>query len=105
MFFSVAHDPIQLDRQGNDIGRQYRSAIFYASPEQKAVAEAYIEQLNRARAFPRPVATTLEPLEAFYEAEAYHQNYAALHPGQPYIAFTAVPKVDALSEAFPELIK
>ena len=105
VFFSVAHDPTQLDRQGNDVGRQYRSAIFYASPEQKAVAEAYIRQLNDARAFSRPIVTTLEPLEAFYEAEPYHQNYAALHPGQPYIAFTALPKVDALSEVFPELIK
>jgi peptide-methionine (S)-S-oxide reductase len=105
VFFSVAHDPTQLNRQGNDVGRQYRSAIFYATPEQQATAEAYIAQLNDAGAFPRPVVTTLEPLEAFHEAEPYHQNYAALHPGQPYITFTALPKVDALSAAFPSLVK
>ncbi len=102
LFFGVAHDPTQKDRQGNDRGRQYRSAIFYATPQQKAVAEAYIAELNARQAFPAPIVTTLEPLEAFYEAEAYHQNYAARNPGQPYIVFTALPKVEKLRAAFPE---
>src|SRR5499426_1847809 len=78
--FSVAHDPTQLNRQGNDVGRQYRSAIFYADDEQKRVAEAYIRQLNEARVFTDPIVTTLEPLEAFYPAEEYHQDYAARNP-------------------------
>lgn len=105
VFFSVAHDPTQLDRQGHDIGPQYRSAIFYHSADQRAVAHAYIRQLNAAHAFPSPIVTTLEPLDAFYEAEPYHHDYAARHPGQPYIVFTALPKVDALAEAFPKLLK
>jgi peptide-methionine (S)-S-oxide reductase len=104
LFFAVAHDPTQLDRQGHDRGRQYRSAIFYNSPRQKAIAEAYIAELNTARAFPQPIVTTLEPLEAFYEAEPYHQNYAARNPGQPYILFTALPKVEKLREAFPDAL-
>jgi peptide-methionine (S)-S-oxide reductase len=103
--FSVAHDPTQLDRQGNDMGRQYRSAIFYADDEQKRVAEAYIRQLNDARVFNSPIVTTLEPLEAFYVAEDYHQNYAALNPGQPYIAYVAQPKVEKLRENFAERLK
>src|SRR5262249_40347714 len=82
VFFSVAHDPTQLNRQGPDHGRQYRSAIFYADEEQKRVAEAYIQQLNTAGIFKRPIATRLEPLAAFYDAEAYHQDYAAQHPEQ-----------------------
>src|SRR5262252_2565529 len=81
IYFSVAHDPTQLDRQGNDTGRQYRSAIFYSDDEQKRVAESYIRQLNDARVFNSPIVTTLEPLKAFYVAEDYHQNYAALNPG------------------------
>jgi peptide-methionine (S)-S-oxide reductase len=103
--FSVAHDPTQLDRQGNDMGRQYRSSIFYADDEQKRVAEAYIRQLNDARVFNSPIATTLEPLTAFYVAEDYHQNYAALNPGQPYIAYVAQPKVDKLRENFADRLK
>ena len=103
--FSVAHDPTQLDRQGNDMGRQYRSAIFYADDEQKRVAEAYIRQLNDARVFNSPIVTTLEPLKAFYVAEDYHQNYAALNPGQPYIAYVAQPKVEKLRENFRDRLK
>ncbi|HSL22550.1 MAG TPA: peptide-methionine (S)-S-oxide reductase MsrA [Vicinamibacterales bacterium] len=96
VFFWIAHDPTHLNRQGNDVGRQYRSAIFYADERQKEVAEGYIRQLDAARTFPAPVATTLEPLDAFYEAEAYHQNYAARNPAQPYVAFVAAPKVEKL---------
>ena len=105
VFFDVAHDPTQLNRQGHDMGRQYRSAIFYRTPEQRRVAEAYIAQLNRARAFDSPIVTTLEPLEAFYEAEGYHQNYAARNPGQPYIQFSTVPKMAKLRDSFAPLLK
>jgi peptide-methionine (S)-S-oxide reductase len=105
LFFGVAHDPTQLNRQGNDRGRQYRSAIFYNSPRQREVAEAYIAQLSAAGVFPQPIVTTLEPLEAFYEAEPYHQNYAARNPAQPYILFTALPKVEKLKQTFPEVLK
>jgi peptide-methionine (S)-S-oxide reductase len=103
--FSVAHDPTQLDRQGNDMGRQYRSAIFYSDDEQKRVAEAYIRQLNEARVFRGPIVTTLEPLEAFYVAEEYHQDYAARNPHQPYIVYIAQPKVEKLRENFAERLK
>ena len=103
--FSVAHDPTQKDRQGNDMGRQYRSAIFYSDEEQKSIAEAYIRQLNEARIFASPIATTLEPLEKFYVAEDYHQDYAARNPGQPYVAYVAQPKVDKLRENFAEKLK
>lgn len=102
IFFSVAHDPTQLDRQGNDVGRQYRSAIFYRDEAQRAVAAAYIRQLDAAGLFRSRIVTTLEPLTAFYKAEAYHQNYAALHPAQPYIAAVAQPKVEKLRKYFPE---
>jgi peptide-methionine (S)-S-oxide reductase len=105
IFFSVAHDPTQLDGQGADIGTQYRSAIFFADAEQKNVSEAYIRQLNGAGVFSQPIVTTLEPLETFYPAEAYHQNYAALNPGQPYIAGVAAPKVSKLRENFSEKLK
>jgi peptide-methionine (S)-S-oxide reductase len=105
VFFGVAHDPTQLNRQGNDRGRQYRSAVFYQTDEEKTVIEAYIRELNDAGAFPSPIVTTLEPLTTFYEAEGYHQNYAARNPGQPYVLFTALPKVGALTAAFPELLK
>jgi peptide-methionine (S)-S-oxide reductase len=104
IYFAVAHDPTQVDRQGGDVGTQYRSAIFYADDEQRRVAEAYIEQLERAGVFDQPIATTLEPLEEFFEAEAYHQNYAALHPEQPYVAGTAAPKVAKLCRYFPGLL-
>ena len=105
LFFSVAHDATQLNRQGADVGRQYRSAIFYGDEQQKRVAEAYIEQLDRAGVFRRPIVTQLEPLEAFYEGEAYHQGYAARNPAQPYIAAVAMPKVKKLREHFPERLK
>jgi peptide-methionine (S)-S-oxide reductase len=105
IFFSVAHDPTQLNRQGNDVGRQYRSAIFYADDEQKRVAQAYIDQLDAAKAFGRPIATTLEPLERFYPGEDYHQDYAARNPHQPYIAMTAAPKVRKLRSAYGERLK
>ena len=103
--FSVAHDPTQLNRQGNDAGSQYRSAIFYTDDEQKRIAEAYIRQLNEARVFHDPIVTTLEPLEAFYVAEEYHQDYAARNPNQPYIIYIANPKVDKLRENFADRLK
>jgi peptide-methionine (S)-S-oxide reductase len=105
VFFYVAHDPTQLNRQGNDIGRQYRSAIFHADEEQKRVAEAYIRQLTDARVFPAPIVTTLEPLQGFYEAEAYHQNFAARNPAQPYVAFVAAPKVEKLRARMSDHLK
>ena len=105
VFFSVAHDPTQLDRQGNDIGPQYRSAIFTADTEQRAVAEAYIRQLDRAKLFARPIATRLEPLSEFFEAESYHQDYAARNPHQPYIAAIALPKVAKLYKHYQERLK
>lgn len=105
IFFSVAHDPTQLNRQGNDMGRQYRSAIFYADEEQKKVAEAYIEQLTQAGAFSEPIVTTLEPLEAFYQAEDYHQDFAAQNPMQPYIMHISMPKVRKFLEHFGDRAK
>lgn len=105
VFFSVAHDPTQLNRQGNDRGRQYRSAIFYANEPQKAVAAAYLAQLAAAKLFQEPIVTTLEPLTTFYPAEAYHQNYAALNPRQGYIAMVSTPKVHKLMEYFPNALK
>lgn len=105
IFFAVAHDPTQLDRQGNDVGRQYRSAIFYADDEQRRIAEAYIRQLDAAGVFAGPIVTRLEPLQAFFEAESYHQNYAARHPQQPYIAAVARPKVDKLRAYFGDALK
>jgi len=105
VFFSVAHDPTQLNRQGSDRGRQYRSAIFYASEREKQVAEAYIRQLNAAGVFAGPIATTLEPLTKFFEAEEYHQDYAVRNPGQPYIEAVAMPKVEKLREYFGDQLK
>ena len=105
VFFWIAHDPTQLNQQGNDRGRQYRSAIFYTDERQREVAAAYIRQLDEARVFPERIVTTLEPLEAFYEAETYHQNYAALNPAQPYVAMVAAPKVEKLRSKLPEKIK
>jgi peptide-methionine (S)-S-oxide reductase len=101
VFFSVAHDPTQLNRQGPDVGSQYRSAIFYASPEQKDLAERYIAQLNTAKTFGKPIVTEVAPLDKFYPAEDYHQNYLALHPTQPYIVYNDMPKLDALRKEFP----
>lgn len=105
VFFSVAHDPTELNRQGPDEGTQYRSVIFYANDEQKQIAESYISQLDKAGVFPRHIVTQVVPLQGFYQAEAYHQNYAALHPMQPYILFNDAPKVDHLKQEFPELYK
>lgn len=103
VFFSVAHDPTQLNRQGPDTGTQYRSSIFYRNEEQKKIAESYIAQLDRAKIFPRPIVTKVVPLQGFYPAEAYHQNYAAVHPDQPYIVYNDAPKVEHLRQQFPEL--
>jgi peptide-methionine (S)-S-oxide reductase len=103
--FSIAHDPTQLNHQGNDVGRQYRSAIFYADEEQRRVAEAYIRQLNDAQVFNAPIVTTLEPLKEFFVAETYHQNYAELNPNQPYVAYVALPKVEKLREYFGSRLK
>jgi peptide-methionine (S)-S-oxide reductase len=103
--FSVAHDPTQLNRQGNDMGRQYRSAIFYKDEEQKRIAEAYIKQLNEAHVFDGRIVTTLEKLDKFYVAEDYHQDYAARNPNQPYVAYVAQPKVDKLRENFADRLK
>jgi peptide-methionine (S)-S-oxide reductase len=96
VFFAIAHDPTQLNRQGPDTGRQYRSAIFYADGEQQRVAQAYIDQLNKAHVFDQPIVTEVVPLEAFYQAETYHQDYAARNPLNPYIVFNAQPKVRKL---------
>lgn len=103
VFFSVALDPTQLNRQGPDQGTQYRSAIFYANDDQKRIAQVYIAQLDQAKVFSRPIVTQVVPLQAFYPAEAYHQNYAALHPNQPYIVFNDAPKVEHLRAIFPDL--
>lgn len=105
VFFSVAHDPTQVDRQGADVGRQYRSAIFTDDTEQRRVAEAYIAQLDQAGVFGAPIATRIEPLEAFYEAEAAHQDYAARNPTQPYIAYNTAPKVAKLQKHFADRIR
>jgi peptide-methionine (S)-S-oxide reductase len=104
VFFSV-HDPTQLNRQGPDSGTQYRSSIFYANDEQKHMAEAYISQLDQAKSFPRRIVTQVVPLKAFYPAESYHQNYATLHPDNPYIAINDAPKVEHLRQQYPELYK
>ena len=105
VFFSIAHDPTTRDRQGPDVGRQYRSVIFYADDEQKSVAEAYIKQLDAAKVFDRLIVTEVVPLERFYEAEAYHQDYAARNPTNPYILFTARPKVDKVRKYYKDRIK
>jgi peptide-methionine (S)-S-oxide reductase len=103
VFFSVAHDPTELNRQGPDEGTQYRSEIFTTSDEQKHIAESYIAQLDQAKVFPRRIVTKIAPLQAFYPAEAYHQNYATLHPDNPYIRYNDAPKVDHLRQEFPDL--
>ena len=100
IFFSVAHDPTQLNRQGPDSGTQYRSAIFTTGDEQKKVADAYIAQLNSAKVYKKPIVTKVAPLEGFYPAEAYHQDYLTLHPNQPYIAYNDIPKVENLKKLF-----
>jgi peptide-methionine (S)-S-oxide reductase len=103
IFFSVAHNPTELNRQDPDEGTQYRSVIFYSGDEQKRIAEAYIAQLDQAKVFKHKIVTQVVPLQAFYQAEAYHQNYAALHPNQPYIFFNDAPKVENLRKEFPDL--
>jgi peptide-methionine (S)-S-oxide reductase len=103
VFFSVAHDPTELNRQGPDTGSQYRSAIFYTSTEQQKAAQEYIQQLTAARAFSAPIVTQVAPLQQFYPAEAHHQNYLALHPYQPYILFNDMPKLGQLRKQFPAL--
>ena len=105
IFFSVVHDPTQLNRQGNDIGTSYRSAIFYTTPEQQKVAAAYIEQLDAAHVFPKKIVTQLVPLQAFYDGEEYHQDYAEKNPHNPYIQVCDVPKIAALQQQFPELFE
>ena len=103
IYFSVAHDPTELNRQGPDSGTQYRSTIFPQNPEQAGIAAAYIAQLDQAKVFPAPIVTTVEPAKNFYPAEAYHQDYLTLHPNQPYIAINDLPKIEALKQLFPDL--
>ncbi len=105
IYFSVVHDPTQLNRQGPDEGTQYRSEIFYTTEEQKHVAEAYIQQLTAARAFPKPIVTKIAPLQVFYRAEDYHQDFVAHNPHQGYVAYNDVPKVANFHKEFPELAK
>jgi len=100
IYFSVAHNPTELNRQGPDVGTQYRSAIFYANDEQKRIANAYIAELDKTHVFPRPIVTQLEVLHGFYPAEQYHQDFAVLHPSYPYIVFNDLPKVDNLKRLF-----
>ena len=103
IFFSVAHDPTELDRQGPDVGTSYRSVIFYRNDEQKRLAQAYIAQLDAEKVFPSPIVTEVTPLKGFYRAEDYHQDYALHHPDNPYILVCDRPKIEALREQFPEL--
>ncbi len=105
VFFFVAHDPTELNRQGPDSGTQYRSSIFYANDEQKKLADDYIAQLDQKRAFSGPIVTKVVPLTGFYPAEAYHQNYLALHPDQPYIVINDLPKLERLQKTFPALYR
>lgn len=103
IFFSVAHDPTELNRQGPDEGTQYRSAIFYETPEQERIARAYVEQLTAASAFSKPIVTQIVPFKAFYRAEAYHQDYLVHHPDNPYIVYNDLPKLANLKKQFPDL--
>jgi peptide-methionine (S)-S-oxide reductase len=105
VFFSVAHDPTQLNRQGPDVGTSYRSAIFYTSEEQRRISLAYIAQLDAAHVFPKPIVTQVVPLKGFYDAESYHQDYALHNPGNPYIQVCDRPKIEALKQQFPELFQ
>jgi peptide-methionine (S)-S-oxide reductase len=105
VFFSVAHDPTQLNRQGPDEGSQYRSAIFATTEAQRNAAEAYIAELGKAQAFARPIVTKVEPLEAFYPAEYYHQDYATFHPDSGYIIVNDLPKIENLQKLYPELYR
>lgn len=105
IFFSVAHDPTTLNRQGADVGPQYRSAIFYSSDEQRRVAEAYIKQLNQAHVFRNPIVTQVLPLDKFYTAEGYHQNYAVQNRSNPYIVTVSDPKVEKLKKMYPGCVR
>jgi len=105
VFFGVAHDPTQLNRQGPDFGKQYRSAIFYKDAEQKRVAEAYIQQLEEAKVFHKPIVTEVTQLKGFYPAEEYHQHYVQRHPNNPYVVVNSLPKLEKLKKQFPELLK
>jgi peptide-methionine (S)-S-oxide reductase len=105
IFFAVAHDPTELNRQGPDTGTQYRSAIFYANEGQKQVAQAYIDQLNKAGVFTAPIVTQVVPLKQFYPAEDYHQNYLARHSDQPYIVIHDMPKLEQLKKRFPAIYR
>lgn len=105
VFFSVAHDPTELNRQGPDEGTQYRSAIFYANTDQQQAAQAAIAELTKAKAYKHPIVTQVVAIKKFYPAEDYHQNYLALHPTQPYIVYNDIPKVENLKARYPELYK
>jgi peptide-methionine (S)-S-oxide reductase len=105
IFFSVVHDPTQLNRQGPDVGTSYRSAIFYTNEEQRKISTAYIAQLNAAGVFKKPIVTEVTPLKGFYDAESYHQDYALHHPDNPYILVCDRPKVEALKKEFPDLFQ
>jgi peptide-methionine (S)-S-oxide reductase len=105
IYFSVAHNPTELNRQGPDVGTQYRSTIFYADDEQKRIADSYIAELDKAHVFPRPIVTQLEALPGFYPAEDYHQDFAVLHPSYPYIVFNDLPKVENLQRLFADVYR
>ena len=105
LFFSVAHDPTQLDRQGPDRGPSYRSEIFFANPSQERVARAYVAQLTNAKVFPKPIVTKIEALKAFYPAEGYHQDYLIRNPTQPYIVYNDLPKIEALKRIYPKMYR
>jgi len=105
VFFSVAHDPTELNRQGPDEGTQYRSSIFFATDEQRDIAQAYMQQLDAAKVYKRRIVTKIVPLDGFYPAEAYHQDFLRRNPTYPYIVYNDLPKLDHLQKAFPELLK
>jgi peptide-methionine (S)-S-oxide reductase len=105
VYFSVAHDPTQLNRQGPDSGSQYRSAIFYSNDEQKRIAVAYVEQLDAAKVYPSRIVTQIAPIQAFYRAEEYHQDYLKGHTHEPYIVYNDLPKLEHLKKQFPELYR
>jgi peptide-methionine (S)-S-oxide reductase len=103
IFFSVAHDPTEIDRQGPDVGRQYRSVIFYMNGEQRNLATAFINAINRSKALSKPVATKVVPFSAFYEAEEHHQDFVKKNPEYPYVVYNDLPKLEALKQKFPDL--
>jgi peptide-methionine (S)-S-oxide reductase len=105
LFFSVAHDPTELDRQGPDRGPSYRSEIFFASPSQERIARAYVQQLTKAKVFASPIVTKIEPLKGFYAAEDYHQDYLIHNPHQPYIVYNDLPKIEALKQVYPQVYR